>query len=192
MKKDEIVKFLTECRDSLDSKDRDELHMLSGSIDSIITDYFSVSKTLRDDLLRIRTNVGHLVGTKSDTFIGAVTLDNQKILFKKYLDVLINQISKLGIPDAKKNVDKSINLNVSQNQNQTQTQKLVLEIFIESIKDEVTGKQLKELKTIVNEEKEPKKARTRILDKLNSFGVGVCTNILTNIISNPVVWAGLL
>lgn len=192
MNKNEIIELLTEYRETLDSKDRDEIFILTGSVDSIITDYLPTSAALKSDLANIRKKISYLVGMKTDTYIHGITLDNEKTFFKKYLDNLINQISKLGIPENKSNIDNSIKFNVSQNQSQNQSQKLILEIFIESIRSEITSKQLKELKTIITEEKEPKKARVKILDKLNSFGIAVCTNILTNIISNPAVWEGLL
>ncbi len=194
MNKDEIVELLTEYRDTLDSKDREEILMITGSVDSIITNYLTSSVALKNDLMNIRKNISYLVNTKSDSFIHGITLDNQKVIFKKYLITLINQISKLGIPDKDKNQDNSVNVNVSQNQTQDQhqSQKIVFDIFIESIKDEITGKQLKELKAIINEEKEPEKAKKKILDKLSSFGIGICSNILTNIISNPIVWGGIL
>ena len=68
-------------------------------------------------------------------------------------------------------MDKTININVSQNQSQTQSQeqKQVIEIFLESIKDEITGKQFKELKEIAKEEPNPEKAKTRILDKIKKL-----------------------
>ena len=194
MNENEIIKLLTEYRDSLDSKDREEILMITGSVDSIITDYLHSSEALKHDLAKIRTNIGYLVNTKKDSFIHGITLDNQKILLKKYLNTLINQISKLGIPDNKGNIDNSIKLNISQNQSQEQkqSQKFILEIFIESIKDEINGKQLKELKAIVKEEKVPEKARNKIIDKLKTFGSDICSNILANIITNPNIWQGLI
>lgn len=82
----------------------------------------------------------------------------------------------------------TINVNQSQTQNQSQA----INIFLESISDEITGKQLKELKAIANEEKEPEKAKARILEKIKSFGSDVLSNIVANIITNPSVWAGLM
>ena len=190
MNKDEIVELLTEYRDTLDSKDREEILMITGSVDSIITNYLTSSVALKNDLMNIRKNISYLVNTKSDSFIHGITLDNQKVIFKKYLITLINQISKLGIPDKDKNQDNSVNVNVSQNQTQDQhqSQKIVFDIFIESIKDEITGKQYKELIQIVKSEKDSKFAKSKIIEKLKSFGENICTNIVTNILTNPSVW----
>ncbi|WP_321479706.1 peptide chain release factor 1 [uncultured Bacteroides sp.] len=86
------------------------------------------------------------------------------------------------------NIDKSIKINVSQNQHQSQEQILAIAVFIESIKDELTGKQQKELKGIINEEPDPVKAKTKVLDKIKSFGLDVTSNIIANIVTNPAIW----
>ncbi len=85
-------------------------------------------------------------------------------------------------------------VNVHQNQHvvQTQSQEIAINIFLESIKDELTGKQFKELKTIVSEEPEPEKAKSKVIEKLKSFGEDVLTNIVANVITNPSIWGGLM
>lgn len=78
----------------------------------------------------------------------------------------------------------------SQSQEQQQNQSLVLEIFVEAIKDELTGRQQKEIKAILEEhEAEPEEAKNKIIEKLKSFGSDVVSNVLANIITNPVVWS---
>ena len=58
-------------------------------------------------------------------------------------------------------------------------------------KHEITGKQLKELKAIAQEEKDSTKAKHKILEKIRSFSSDVLSNIVANIITNPTVWEGL-
>lgn len=78
----------------------------------------------------------------------------------------------------------------SQSQEQQQNQNLVLEIFVEAIKDELTGRQQKEIKAILEEhEAEPEETKNKIIEKLKSFGSDVVSNVLANIITNPVVWS---
>lgn len=72
----------------------------------------------------------------------------------------------------------------AQSQNQSQT----VQIFFEAIKDELTGKQQKELKSIVDEDLEPETKRTKIIDKIKSFGIDTLSNIVANIATNPAVW----
>lgn len=80
---------------------------------------------------------------------------------------------------------------INVNQTQTQSQSVAIDIFLESIKDEITGKYFKELKAIAAEENDPVKAKSKILDKVKSFGEDVLSNIVANIITNPTIWSGL-
>lgn len=82
-----------------------------------------------------------------------------------------------------------VTINVTQNQMQSQS--IIVDIFLESIKDEIPGKHFKELKAIAAEEQDPAKAKSKILDKVKSFGEDVLSNIVANIITNPTIWSGL-
>ena len=88
------------------------------------------------------------------------------------------------------NVTTTINNTNSQSQNQKQS--LAVELFIEAIKDDLTGSQLKELKSVVIEsENDLQKARPGIIAKLKEFGSDVASNIVANILTNPMIWEGL-
>ena len=91
------------------------------------------------------------------------------------------------------NTDKmSITINNTNTQSQSQEQSLAVQLFIEAIKDDLTGRQIKELKAVVEEaDNDLQKARPKILNKLKDFGIDVVSNIVTNIISNPDIWRGL-
>lgn len=77
-------------------------------------------------------------------------------------------------------------------QSQCQEQSLEIHLLIEAIKDNLTGRQIKELKEIVTDENNDlQKARPNILAKLKEFGIDVVSNIAVNILSNPTIWNGL-
>jgi hypothetical protein len=83
----------------------------------------------------------------------------------------------------------TINVNQSQNQTQNQEQNIAISVFVESIKDEITGKQLKEIKKIIETYKNrPEEAKPKIIEKLKSFGENTLSNILANIATNPLVF----
>lgn len=86
----------------------------------------------------------------------------------------------------------NVSITQSQHQSQTQEQSLIIDIFLEAIKDEITGKQLKELKSIAKEEPNPDKAKTKILDKVKSWGESISASIIANILTNPTIWSGLM
>ena len=83
-------------------------------------------------------------------------------------------------------------INNSNSQSQSQEQSLAVELFIEAIKDDLTGRQIKELKSIVAEaDNDLQKARSGILAKLKEFGADVASNIVANLLTNPMIWGGL-
>ncbi len=89
-------------------------------------------------------------------------------------------------------VNITTNVSNTNTQSQNQEQSLAIDIFLEAIKDDLTGKQIKELREVLaasgNDEE---KARSGIIEKLKSFGFDVAANIVANIITNPAIWSGL-
>jgi ferritin-like metal-binding protein YciE len=91
-------------------------------------------------------------------------------------------------------IDKiaKVNTNINNSNSQSQSQSMALNIFIEAIKDDLTGRQIKELKQIVeNENGDIEKTRPKIVNKLLSFGKDVASNIVANLLTNPSIWSGL-
>lgn len=85
------------------------------------------------------------------------------------------------------------NIDVNQNQSQTQSQQIAIQLFLEAIEDELTGKQKKELKQIVEDYKdEPEKVKPKLLEKLESFGIGILSGIVGNILTNPQILTGFM
>ena len=107
-------------------------------------------------------------------------------------DTIIAEIKAIGIPTQKTVNDNSVNVNTtvtqSQEQKQNQQQDVIVKKLLEAVKDELTGKQRKELLAIAEETKEPQIAHKSILAKLKEFGEDVAANIVANIITNPKVW----
>ena len=108
----------------------------------------------------------------------------------KLLGILIacEEIPKIE-KDQNPQEDNNIPLiTINNTQNQTQSQEIVINIFIEAIKDELSGKQLKEIKDIIKEEGNSNQGKTIVIEKLKSFGEDILSNIVANIITNPIVW----
>ena len=95
---------------------------------------------------------------------------------------------------SKKEVGEGVNITINNtnSQSQNQEQSLAVELFIEAIKDDLTGRQIKELKSIVAEaDNDLQKARSGILAKLKEFGADVASNIVANLLTSPMIWGGL-
>ena len=87
----------------------------------------------------------------------------------------------IAVTKESKVIDKSVNVHVNQAQSQQQSQSL--DLFMEVIEDELTGKQYKEIKEIVETEHDPTQAKVKLVDKIKSFGIDVASNIISNIIA---------
>ena len=95
---------------------------------------------------------------------------------------------------SKKEVGEGVNITINNtnSQSQNQEQSMAVELFIEAIKDDLTGRQIKELKSVVAEaDNDLQKARSGILAKLKEFGADVASNIVANLLTNPMIWCGL-
>lgn len=80
---------------------------------------------------------------------------------------------------------------ISQSQAQSQSQEIAINIFLEAIRDDLTGKQIKEIKEILQTEKDIEKAKPKLIDKILSFGSNVGASILANLITNSSIIGSL-
>lgn len=84
--------------------------------------------------------------------------------------------------------DVTITNNITQTQEQTQGQSIVAVIFEESIKDELTGNQVKALRKILNDDiLDPNQKKEQLQDKFKEFGLEVMSKVLANIVEHPEV-----
>ena len=98
------------------------------------------------------------------------------------------------IDSRRKDTEKGVNITITNtnSQSQNQEQSLAVQLFIEAIKDDLTGRQIKELKSVVAEaDNDLQKARPGVLAKLKEFGTDVASNIVANLLTNPMIWGGL-
>ena len=89
-------------------------------------------------------------------------------------------------------INVTTNINNTNSQSQNQEQSMAVQLFIEAIQDDLTGRQIKELKTVVADANNDLQiARPGIIAKLKEFGSDVLSNIVANVLTNPVIWSGL-
>lgn len=112
---------------------------------------------------------------------------------RKILIGYIDGIESFGLPekeDFKENVaeDKVTNLyNLTFNISQHQSTAINIDVIFSTIKEELTGKQLKELQEVIDQNVSPKEKRNKIIEKLVSFGSDVASNIVATILTNPQI-----
>lgn len=93
---------------------------------------------------------------------------------------------------AKEQVNINTTINNTNSQSQSQEQNIAVNLFLEAIKDELTGRQIKEIKQVVaDNNNDLDKAKPTIIEKLKIFGSDVTANIVANLITNPLIWGGM-
>ena len=114
-------------------------------------------------------------------FDGDSTQTNKREL-KQLLTGYIKELEELGHPkQQEKTIGQQININQSVNIN----------FIIESLKEELNGKEIKELKEAYNKGKTPEEKKNNVVDKLKKFGTDLASNVLASIITNPNIIGGL-
>ena len=194
----EIVNLLSEIKENIFTKDRDEIIYSIIEVESVLKRFFPKESPYVEIFNFIKTSVEWLIFEKTDTPENSdisdyfdLDLVQLKDKYNHLLGSMIKEISMLGIPSTHDiKFDKSINIHMNQNQEQTQTTQL--SIFLEFIKEDITGKQYMELQEIAKSEKDPETAKPKIIEKLKSFGENVCTNIVASIITNPTIWNSII
>lgn len=89
--------------------------------------------------------------------------------------------------------EKTSTNNINITNNQTVSQQLTLNLFLDAVKDELTGKDFKALKEIMkNYENEPEETKSKLIEKIKGFGGDVLSNIVANILTNPTIYNGIL
>ena len=115
--------------------------------------------------------------------------NNSELCQKQASEIIngfITDLSTFGLPQ-ERIMEKSNGIHISVNQNQHQTIKL--KIIFDSIKDELNGKQVKEVEEILNEALPSESKKVKLIEKLKSFGSDIVTNIVANILTNPAIYS---
>jgi hypothetical protein len=183
-----IIDFIKLTLSELDRLNRNEVFSTTTTLDSILIRHYDKSVAYKQDLTSIRQGLGLLISSNTDKPPIGFSLEDVKGWYITLLKAMISELELLGLPSTNDvKIDKSINVSVNQNQNQTQ----VVDLFLDAIRNEITGKQLTELKAIITNEPNIESAKSKLLSKLKDFGIDICSNIIANIITNPIIWGGL-
>lgn len=103
---------------------------------------------------------------------------------KDIIEACITELETFGEPEKNKTEKSRININLTQNQNQT----VNINLLISALEDELTVSQLREVNELMKTDEPKYVKKTKIIDKIKSFGSDVASNILANILTNPNIW----
>ena len=181
-------------------EDRNELLNVLDSLSSIFERYYGKDKAFVKQIDEQQKYARILLQVGKDNYPLCSQCNIKAIADKTraLIDSAIEEVQAIGIPNqvkgiapkgSKSNGGIKIVNNLTQSQTQSQEQNVVVNILLEAIKDDLTGKQRKELLAIAKEASTPEEAHKGILEKLKSFGADVSASIVANILTNPQVWS---
>lgn len=110
------------------------------------------------------------------------------------LNSLIKDIQDFGIINSSKETkvgDFNFNINQSNTQNQSTNVNIDLNIVLDVLKSGLRDYEFEELKEILESKEEPKEKKKKFFNKIKSFGADVSSNILANLLTNPMVFEQL-
>ena len=193
-----LVHLLNDLKTKID-EDKINLRNVLINLNGILERFYDPQDTQLSTANKLKRYILLLERKKVDTIISESRCNVHDIAedTKSLIDSIVAEVKVLGIPLRKTVNDKSVNVNTTvtqnqeQKQNQNQNQEVIINILLEAAKDELTGKQRKELLAIAEETKDPQEAHKSILAKLKEFGENVAVNIVANLMTNPQVWQNI-
>lgn len=185
-----LVSLLSNIKDKID-EDKVKLKNCLIQLNGVLERYYTYQDTQLHTAEKLKSDILILERKKTNSLSADPRCNVHDIAedTRSLIDSIIDEIKALGIPKRKEADDHSVNVSVLQNQKQSQHQDVVVSILLEATKDELTGRQRKEILEIVNNSKTPEEARKSIFDKLKEYGEGVSASIVANMLTNPSVWS---
>lgn len=172
----------------LDSvRDPDEFYKWQKSTASTLENIYpqespTIKRFLSISTLLIRGNI-----STDDT-------SSAKLTAKDYLESIISDIQDFGIIKStteSKVGGVNVNVNQSNTQNQSTNVNIDLNIILDVLKGGLRDYEFEELKEILKSKDEPKEKKKKFFDKIKSFGADVSSNILANLLTNPMIYEQL-
>lgn len=165
--------------DKLNSSDFDLKAWKSSSIlilDRIFGSDFQGIKTIEN----IKYTSGGIYGGSNPSSWN--NMDSCKKQGKEILETCINELTIFGAREKPKKDNSGININLTQNQS------VNINLLVSALEDELTVSQMREIKEIMQDSESTKDKKTKIIEKIKSFGSDIASNIIANILTNPSIW----
>ena len=190
-----IITILEQKRGYIE-EDRDTLAPIIIGVQNLLERYYTKDNAFVKEAEVLHQFITALQTSKKDQYPLYTRCNTKDIAFdlKALIDAVKDEISTIGLPTSDKTkTSKGIQItnNLSQSQTQSQEQNVIVKVLLEAVKDELNGKQRKELLAIAKSAKSPEDAHEGIMEKLKEYGENVSASIVANILTNPDVWATL-
>lgn len=130
---------------------------------------------------KIKYSSGGISTANSSNFWS--NIESCKAQGKEILETCITELETFGAREKVEMSNSGININLTQNQT------VNINFLVSALEDELTVSQMKEVNLIMNSDDNSSLKKTKIIDKLKSFGSDIASNILANILTNPSIWS---
>ena len=181
------IEAFEECKNKIDPIDSyTSLEAWKGAVINIIIRTYGKNSRQEDQINNIIYRSALYVSTGVTRAGGGDNLGSCKKRAIELVESFIKDLRIFGLPRIENNEgEKNNEVNITLNQVQSQKQMINLNIIFEALQEELTGKQLKEIREIVDSNKDIEEKKRNVIDKLKSFGEGLTSNIIANILTNP-------
>lgn len=164
----------------------ENLKSWQGKVINIIVRVYGENSIQEEQVKNIHYQRYASYSINGESFGGGNNLNLCENQASEVINGFVSDLETFGLPNARIKESNGINISLNQTQNQT----VNLNLILEAIKEELTGKQTKELDEILKSNEEPEEKKGKVLEKLKSFGSDVLSNIIANIITNPAIYGG--
>lgn len=184
-----LKEHLLNLKDSLEI-DKIILDKNISALSSIVERFYSKSNPYQERVKYLTGAISQLKIFKRDNNpMYGFSTESIKNEMSDLIDNIIQEIDNIGLPDNDLKIDKSIN--ITNTLSQSQTQSIELNFVLDILKDELNGKQIKEIKEIIEGEEEISSKTEKLVNKLKSFGENVLASMVASLITNPNIFAQL-
>lgn len=189
-----LISLLNDIKKKVD-EDRVNLKNAVIQLNGVLERFYAPQDTQLLTADKLERHILILEKKQSDSFLSEPRCNIHDIAedTKNLCDNIIAEVKALGIPTREVSNDKAVNVSttVLQSQEQSQHQDIIVKLLLDAAKEELTGRQRKELLAISEETRDTQAARKSIMAKLKEFGEDVAANIVANILTNPLVWQNM-
>ena len=164
----------------------EELIAWQGKAINIVSRVYGEDSVQEQQVINVKFERYSSIHVRGQTYGGG---NNSKLCSKQAAEVIggfISDLTTFGMP-SKRVVEKTNGINISVNQHQHQT--VEIKVIRDLIEDELTGKQVKEIEEVLKEDTSPENKKSKVLQKLKSFGSDVASSIVANILTNPNLYS---
>ncbi|MFP4622225.1 MAG: hypothetical protein ACLFM7_13010 [Bacteroidales bacterium] len=191
-----IKDFLEKSIETIDNMSKREIDSSLDQLDSVLLRHYNKRFSYIYKKQVIQNQVRKMMNIPEE----GEKLKDLKKDYKRLLSIMLDEINRLGLPGKEDiTIDPSgkVYQQLSHGEQPSQKEQVSLEeqqpqvqltdVLIKTMEDQMSSAQWEELKTLIRKVRNREEAKSRISEKLRSYGLEECLSILANILTNPEI-----